>query len=75
MSGALRLGWIEAADEVSLVRQCELSSVSRTTVYRPREAALSDDDDLSLCALIDGEFTRHPFNGSRRMVVTLKRQG
>jgi putative transposase len=37
--------------------------------------ALPDDNDLVLCALIDEEFTRHPFYGSRRMVVILKQQG
>ena len=71
----MRLGWVEAAGELSLVRQCELAGVSRATVYRPREVARPDDDDLTLCALIDEEFTRHPFYGSRRMVVILKRQG
>ena len=75
MSGTVRLGWIEAAGEISLVRQCELVGVSRATVYRPREVTRPDDDDLALCALIDEEFTRHPFYGSRRMVVILKRQG
>jgi putative transposase len=30
---------------------------------------------LALCALIDEEFTRHPFYGRRRMVVILMRQG
>lgn len=44
-------------------------------MYRPRAAASPDDDELTLCALIDEEFTRHPFYGSRRMVVILKRQG
>ena len=71
----MRLGWVKAGDEIPLSRQCELVGVSRATVYRPRDAAPPDDDDLSLCALIDEEFTRHPFYGSRRMVVILKRQG
>ncbi|CUI05357.1 Mobile element protein [Janthinobacterium sp. CG23_2] len=34
-----------------------------------------DEDDLTLCALIDEEYTQHPFYGSRRMVVILLRQG
>ena len=71
----MRLGWVEAGDEIPLSRQCELAGVSRATVYRPRNVSLPDDDDLNLCALIDEEFTRHPFYGSRRMVVILKRQG
>jgi putative transposase len=56
-----------------LVRQCELAGGSRATVYRPRQVVRPDDNDLVLCALIDEDFTRHPFYGSRRMVV--KRQG
>lgn len=44
-------------------------------MYRPREVAPPDEDEMTLCALIDEEFTRHPFYGSRRMVVILKRQG
>jgi putative transposase len=35
----------------------------------------ADQTDLQLCALIDEEYTRHPFYGSRRMVVFLLRQG
>ena len=71
----MRLGWVEPGDEIPLSRQCELAGVSRSTVYRPRAVTPLDDDDLNLCALIDEEFTRHPFYGSRRMVVILKRQG
>ena len=75
MSGAVRLGWIERNPKLSLSRQCELAGVSRATVYRPRLAAPPDEDDLTLCALIDEEYTQHPFYGSRRMVVILLRQG
>ena len=75
VSGAVRLEWIESACKISLVRQCELAGVSKATVYRPREVARPEVDDLTLCALIDEEFTRHPFYGSWRMVVMLKRQG
>jgi hypothetical protein len=53
----------------------ELAGVSRATVYRRREVGRPDDDDLTLCALIDEEFTRHPLYGSPPMVVILKRQG
>ena len=57
-----------------MVRQCELSGVSRSTVYRPREVERPDDNDLTLCALIYEKFIRHSFYGSRRIVVILKRQ-
>ena len=71
----MRLGWIEHESELTLVRQCELAGVSRATAYRPRLAAPAGEDDLTLCALIDEEYTQHPFYGSRRMVVILLRQG
>lgn len=64
----MRLGWIERECKLSLLRQCELVGVSRATVYRPREAPRTDEDDLTLCALIDEEYTRHPFYGSWRRV-------
>ena len=44
-------------------------------MYRPRAAPPTDDDDLALCVLLDEEYTRHPFYGSRRMVVILLRAG
>jgi putative transposase len=75
VSGAVRLGWIEREARLALVRQCELAGVSRATVYRAREVTEPDADDLRLCALIDEEYTRHPFYGSRRMVVMLLLQG
>lgn len=71
----MRLGWIDRESKLTLIRQCELAGVSRSTAYRPRVAALADEDDLTLCALIDEEYTQHPFYGSRRMVVILLRQG
>jgi putative transposase len=73
--GAVRLGWIEVAGELSLVRQCKLAGVSRATVYRPHAVAVPDDDDLVLCALNDEELTRHTLYGTTRMVVNLKRLG
>ena len=71
----MRLGWIGPDPKLPLSRQCELAGVSRATVYRPRVAVSVDEDDLTLCALIDEEYTQHPFYGSRRMVVILLRQG
>lgn len=71
----MRLGWIGPDLKLPLSRQCELAGVSRATVYRPCVAVPVDEDDLALCALIDEEYTRHPFYGSRRMVVILLRLG
>ena len=71
----MRLGWIGPDLKLPLLRQCELASVSRATVYRPRVTGPVDEDDLTLCTLIDEEYTQHPFYGSRRMVVILLRLG
>ena len=55
-----------------MVRQCALAGVSRATVYAQQRPRLADESDLLLCRLIDEEYTRHPFYGSRKMVVFLK---
>jgi putative transposase len=60
---------------VAVVRQCELASVNRSTVYVRSLALEVDDEELVLFHFIDEEYTRHPFYGSRRMVVYLSRQG
>jgi putative transposase len=56
--------------------QCELAGVPRSSAYRRMEAAcrrqLEDAEDLKLRALIDEEYTRRPFYGSRRMVAFLR---
>ena len=58
-----------------MVRQCELASVNRSTVYAQSKALGVDDEELMLCRLIDEQYTRRPFYGSRRMVVYLSEQG
>ena len=58
-----------------MVRQCALAGVSRATIYAQREPGPVDESDLSLCSLIDEEYTRRPFYGSRKMVVFLKMAG
>ena len=52
-----------------------LAGVSRATVYARQKPRWVDESDLLLCRLIDEEFTRHPFYGSRKMVVLLKAMG
>jgi putative transposase len=71
------MGWIDGAEELPLVRQCELAEVSRATVYRRRRPAEQGEraEDLLLCRLIDEEYTSRPFYGSRRMVVFLRSLG
>ncbi len=71
----IRHGWIAKGSAVAVVRQCVLSGVSRATVYAQQKPQPVDESDLLLCRLIDEEFTRHPFYGSRKMVVHLKVTG
>jgi len=59
--------------DVSVVRQCELLAISRSSVYyRPAEAS---EYGLDLMALMDKQYLRTPFYGSRKMAVWLKSQG
>ena len=58
-----------------LACQCELAGVARSTAYAPHKAAQPDAGELALLALIDAEYTRHPFYGSRKRVVYLDKQG
>lgn len=54
-----------------LACQCELAGVARATVYAPRKVAEPDAGELTLLALIDAGYTRHPFYGSRKMAAYL----
>jgi putative transposase len=69
------MGWIERSGAIALARQCELAGVSRASVYRRTIEREQNEEDLLLCRLIDEEYTRRPFYGSRRMAVYLGRQG
>ena len=71
----MRHGWVNQEDEVSIVQQCALAGVSRATVYARRHPQRADEGDLLISRLIDEEYTRHPFYGSRRMVVFLGKAG
>ncbi len=70
-----RRSWIEREDEIPVVRQCELTEVVRSTLYAQSQPDAVDETDILLCRLVDEEYTRHPFYGSRRMVVFLKSKG
>ncbi len=70
-----RRAWITHGDTVSVAQQCVLAAVSRATVYARQKPKLVDELDLLHSRLIDEEYTRHPFYGSRKMVVFLKTEG
>jgi putative transposase len=58
--------------ELSVVRQCELLDISRSSVYyNPVEAS---EYELGLMGLIDRQYLQTPFYGSRKMTACLRRQ-
>jgi putative transposase len=66
-----RRGWVAGEDNgLSVAHRCELVGVPRSSYYyQPTgETPLN----LLLMRLIDEEYTRHPFYGSRRMAEWLK---
>jgi len=74
MSRRQRQGMIDRqGSKLSLVRQCSLLDISRGSVYyRPTPARAGD---LDLMALMDRQYMKTPFYGSRRMRVWLGGQG
>ena len=58
---------------LSIVRQCELLGVIRSTFYR--EPAPETAANLTLMRMIDEQFLETPWYGSRQMVRHLGRQG
>ena len=60
--------------KLSISRQCELLQLPRSSFYRPRDCHIEDEENLELMRLIDEEFLRHPFYGSRKMKDYLNRE-
>ena len=59
--------------ELSIARQSQLLTISRSSVYyRPKPASA---DELDLLKRLDELFTENPMYGSRRMQAMLKREG
>lgn len=59
--------------ELSVRRQCDLIGLPRSSYYR--EPGLGSEENLDLMNLIDEEYTRHPFFGTRKMRDFLHRRG
>jgi len=59
--------------QLSLVRQCELASIARSSYYyRPKNES---EFNLELMRLIDEQYLKTPWYGSRQMRRYLRRQG
>ena len=74
MSRSIRQAMIDRDHcQLSLVRQCSLLDVSRAWVYyRPVPTRA---EDLDLMALMDRQYLKTPFYGSRKMKAWLLQQG
>jgi putative transposase len=59
--------------DLSLRRQCELLGVNRAGLYYERVG--ESEENLRLMRLMDEQYTRTPFYGSRRMTAWLAAQG
>lgn len=71
-----RRDWVEpVVVGIAVSHQCQLVGVARSTIYAGHRTPVVPEDDLLICRLIDAEYTEHPFYGTRRMVVILRRLG
>jgi putative transposase len=58
---------------LSIRRQCELLGLNRSSYYLP--PAVESEENLRLMRLIDQQYLKTPFYGSRRMTASLERSG
>ena len=70
---AERQSWIAQDETLALSLQCKLLKVNRSVVYAHKNRVLKsvDKKESLLLELLDEEYTRHPFYGSRRMTKYL----
>jgi len=74
MNQATRLSLVDRTDDqMSIVAQCRLLRVARSTLYY--HPAPANEDDLRLMRRIDEQYLATPFYGSRRMAAVLRREG
>jgi len=74
MNQATLLSLVDRSDaDLSIVMQCRLLKVARSTLYY--RAAPVSADDLRLMRWLDEQYLTTPFYGSRRMVAVLRRDG
>ena len=58
--------------EISISRQAELLGISRSSIYY---IPVTNPYDIVLMGLIDEQYTKTPFYGSRKMTNYLKKKG
>ena len=76
MSVAEKVACVDGKDpKLSIVRQCELLRLPRSSYHRPRLTCFESAENLGIMRRIDEEFLRHPFYGSRKIRDYLNREG
>jgi len=60
---------------LSVSRQCDLIGLPRSSYYRLPSQQTESTENLQIMALIDEEYTKYPFFGSRKIRDILRRQG
>lgn len=67
---------VEGHPALSINRQCQLLCLPRSTYYRHGSGSRKEKDtNILLMNLIEDEYTRHPFYGTRKIRDYLRRQG
>jgi putative transposase len=59
--------------ELSIIHQCELLGLNRSTYYLA--PAVESEENLRLMRRVDEQYLKTPFYGSRRMTAILERDG
>jgi putative transposase len=76
---AERQQWVELHQSIALNKQCALLNINRSVIYQQqkqqRNQCKFDGRDQLLLQLIDEEYTRHPFFGSRKIRIYLRDLG
>jgi putative transposase len=62
-------------EAIAVSTQCKLLAITRSVVYKKRQPEAIDEDECLLLQLLDEEYTRHPFYGTRRMTQYLRGLG
>ena len=69
------MSWIGKVQGVSVSRQCALTGVARSSLHAQQSPKVVDKEDLRISQLIDEQYTKRPFFGTRRMKTFLRRRG
>ncbi|RKZ91134.1 MAG: IS3 family transposase [Gammaproteobacteria bacterium] len=62
-------------ESISILRQCELVGLPRSSYYQQPCSQDETIENLNLMLIIDKEYTKYPFYGSRKIRDSLRRKG